>query len=73
MFRRADALAVGGYDEAFAPVWFDDIDLSLSICGLGRKVLYTPAVRVVHHRHQRVTRGSLARGRAERARSALAD
>jgi GT2 family glycosyltransferase len=53
MYRRADALAAGGYDAGFAPVWFDDIDLCLSIRARGRKVFCLPSVRVVHHLHAR--------------------
>lgn len=49
MYRREDALAVGGYDEGFSPVWFDDLDLCLSIRALGRKAFYLPDVRVLHH------------------------
>jgi GT2 family glycosyltransferase len=49
MYRREDALALGGYDTGFAPVWFDDVDLSLSIRRLGRKNFYLPDVRVVHY------------------------
>jgi GT2 family glycosyltransferase len=49
MYRRADALAVGGYDPNWSPVWFDDVDLCLKIRTLGRKVFYTPEVRVIHH------------------------
>jgi glycosyltransferase involved in cell wall biosynthesis len=49
MYRRADALAAGGYDPGYSPVWFDDIDLGLSIRKLGRKAFYLPDVRVVHH------------------------
>jgi GT2 family glycosyltransferase len=49
MYRRADALAVGGYDLGFQPVWFDDMDLALELRRLGKKVFYTPEVRVVHH------------------------
>lgn len=49
MFRRADALAVGGYDLGFQPVWFDDLDLGLSIRHrLGKKVFFLPSVRVTH-------------------------
>lgn len=48
MYRRADALAVGGYDLAFSPLWFDDLDLCIAIRGLGKKVFFTPEVRVVH-------------------------
>jgi hypothetical protein len=49
MYRRADALAAGGYDSGWSPVWFDDIDLCIGIRRLGRKVFYLPDVRVVHH------------------------
>jgi GT2 family glycosyltransferase len=49
MYRREDALAVGGYDEEWSPVWFDDVDLCLKIRTLGRKVFYTPDVRAIHH------------------------
>jgi len=49
MYRRADALEVGGYDDGFAPVWFDDVDLCVAIRRLGHKVFYLPDVRVVHH------------------------
>ena len=55
MYRRADALAAGGYDRGWSPVWFDDIDLCLGIRRLGRKAFYLPDVRVVHHL---VTRGA---------------
>jgi glycosyltransferase involved in cell wall biosynthesis len=49
MYRRADAIAAGGYDANWSPVWFDDVDLSLSIRRLGKKVFCLPSVRVVHH------------------------
>ena len=55
MYRRADAIAVGGYDTGYAPVWFDDVDLSLSIRRLGKKAFYLPDVRVVHHFGVRAT------------------
>ncbi len=49
MYRRADALACGGYDSGYSPVWFDDLDLCLCIRTLGRKAFYLPDVRLVHH------------------------
>jgi GT2 family glycosyltransferase len=49
LYRREDALAAGGYDMGYTPLWFEDIDLCLSIRRLGRKVFYVPDVRVVHH------------------------
>lgn len=58
MYRRADALAVGGYDRNYSPVWFDDLDLCLMIRRLGRKVFYTPEVRVIHYVQSRGVRVS---------------
>lgn len=49
MYRRDDALAAGGYDNEWSPVWFDDVDLCLKIRLLGRKIFYLPDVRVIHH------------------------
>lgn len=52
-YRREDALAVGGYDHGFSPVWFDDLDLCMSIRRLGKKVFFCPDVRVLHLVHAR--------------------
>jgi glycosyltransferase involved in cell wall biosynthesis len=78
MYRRDDALAVGGYDRGFSPVWLDDLDLCMSIRARGRKVFCLPEVRVTHHltgkrgpetlgtrlRPRRVARAVLRRGAA---------
>ncbi len=58
MYRRADAVQAGGYDPGFSPVWFDDIDLCIAIRREGRKVFFTPDVRIVH----RVTMRDPSRG-----------
>jgi GT2 family glycosyltransferase len=55
MYRRSDALAAGGYDPEWSPVWFDDVDLCLGIRRLGRKAFYLPDVRAVHHFQARRT------------------
>ena len=68
MYRRADALAVGGYDMAYSPLWFDDLDLCMAIRQLGRKVFFTPDLRVVHRYANRRRRAIEATGIAERAR-----
>jgi GT2 family glycosyltransferase len=57
MYRRRDAMSVGGYDPGFSPVWFDDVDLCLSIRTLGRKAFYLPAVRVTHYVQSRPVDG----------------
>jgi GT2 family glycosyltransferase len=49
MYRREVALELGGYDSGFAPVWFDDLDLTLRMRTHGLKVFFRPDVRVVHH------------------------
>lgn len=54
MFRRDVALEVGGYDPGWAPVWFDDLDLTMCIRRHGLKVFYLPDVRVIHHVGRRV-------------------
>ncbi len=66
MYRRAVALDVGGYDPGFAPVWFDDLDLTLAIRRHGLKVFYLPDVRVIHH-----VRQYAQAGRATASRPAL--
>ncbi len=56
IYRREAALEAGGYDPGFAPVWFDDLDLTLSLRRLGLKVFCLPEVRVVHHVGERIGR-----------------
>jgi glycosyltransferase involved in cell wall biosynthesis len=57
MYRREDALAVGGYDMGFQPVWFDDLDLALSIRHRrGKKAFFLPDVLVIHRVGMRHTR-----------------
>ena len=49
IYRREAALAAGGYDPGFAPVWFDDLDLTIALRRDGLKVFFLPDVEVVHH------------------------
>jgi GT2 family glycosyltransferase len=67
MYRRDDALAVGGYDKNYSPVWFDDVDLCIAIRTLGRKAFYTPEVRAIHHFGARAPDRPRARFRNVRA------
>jgi len=69
LYRREDALAVGGYDMGFQPVWFDDLDLALSIrhrCG--KKAFYLPDVLVTHRVGLRQTRGAVTKREVFEAR-----
>ncbi|MEO2198820.1 MAG: glycosyltransferase family 2 protein [bacterium] len=49
LVRRADVDAVGGLDERFF-LYTEDVDFCASIRALGRHVLFTPEVEVVHRR-----------------------
>jgi GT2 family glycosyltransferase len=49
LVRRAEAEAAGLLDERFF-LYGEDVDFCATVRGLGRHVLYTPAVEVVHHR-----------------------
>jgi GT2 family glycosyltransferase len=54
MYRREVAVELGGYDPGFAPVWFDDLDLTLCIRRHGLKVFFMPEVHVIHHVGRRI-------------------
>jgi glycosyltransferase involved in cell wall biosynthesis len=72
MYRRADALAVGGYDMGFQPVWFDDLDLALSIRHkLAKRNLFHPEVHVIHRVGMRATRPDARASVRERAEAAV--
>lgn len=47
---------LGGYDTRFWPVWFEDLDLSLSVRRLGLKVFAMPQVKVLHRMSLRNSR-----------------
>lgn len=41
--------SLGGYDETYAPAYYEDTDLAMRVRALGYKVIYNPFSRVVHH------------------------
>jgi GT2 family glycosyltransferase len=47
--RRRDYLAVGGMDEVCFPVNFNDVDYCLKLRSHGRRVVFTPHARLIHH------------------------
>jgi GT2 family glycosyltransferase len=49
LVRRADAEAVGLLDERFF-MYTEDVDFCASIRARGRRILFTPAVEIVHRR-----------------------
>jgi GT2 family glycosyltransferase len=59
LVRRALFEELGGFDERFAPAYYEDVDLCLGIRRLGHRVLYQPGATVRHHEY-----GSSASGDA---------
>ncbi|MBV8616273.1 MAG: glycosyltransferase family 2 protein [Acetobacteraceae bacterium] len=57
--RTALVRDLGGFDEAFAPGYYEDADLCLRIGNAGHRVVYDPAV-VVHHLEYGSTGGGAA-------------
>jgi N-acetylglucosaminyl-diphospho-decaprenol L-rhamnosyltransferase len=45
--RRASFLGIGGFDEAFTPAWFEDVDLCRRLLAQG-EIRYLPACAFVH-------------------------
>lgn len=50
LVRRRDFVAVGGFDTAYAPAYFEDVDLCLSLAARGLKIVYEPRSTVTHVR-----------------------
>ncbi len=48
-YRRAALDAVGGLDDRYGPVWFEDDDFCVAARHRGFRVLVQPAVRAVHY------------------------
>ncbi|MCB5944210.1 glycosyltransferase [Acidocella sp. KAb 2-4] len=46
--RRQDWLALGGFDEAYAPAYYEETDLCLRVWEMGRRVVYDPKIVVWH-------------------------
>jgi GT2 family glycosyltransferase len=49
--RRAVYMQIGGLDEDFAPVYFEDVDLCLRGRAAGWRVVYAPTSVLVHAEH----------------------
>jgi GT2 family glycosyltransferase len=49
MVRRAALEILGGFDERFAPAWFEDVDLCKRIHEAGGRIGFEPQARFSHH------------------------
>ena len=47
--RRGDFVALGRFDAAHFPIWFNDIDFCLRVRQSGQTILNEPAIRATHH------------------------
>ena len=47
--RRAQFLAQGGFDEAFAPAYYEETDYCVRLWKQGKRVVYDPNVSVLHY------------------------
>ena len=48
LVRREVFDAVGGFDPAFAPAWFEDVDLCAKVLESGYRIRFVPAARASH-------------------------
>lgn len=48
LIRREAWKAVGGFDEGFRPVWFEDVDFCLRVSRSGFRICYEPLALAVH-------------------------
>jgi GT2 family glycosyltransferase len=48
MIRRAAWELIGGFDERFHPVWFEDVDFCKRLHGEGLRIIYVPSAVALH-------------------------
>src|SRR5437762_2939644 len=48
LVRRAAFAEIGGFDPAFRPAWYEDVDLCARLREAGWRVRYVPAAPVAH-------------------------
>jgi GT2 family glycosyltransferase len=48
LVRRAAFEAAGGFDPAFTPAWFEDVDLCAKLLEHGGRIRYVPSARAAH-------------------------
>jgi GT2 family glycosyltransferase len=70
LVRRSAFTSVGGFDPRFAPVYYEDVDLCLSLAAEGGRVVYQPR-SVVEHVRGASSSGAVQGTRVERNRRLL--
>lgn len=58
--RRADLLALGGFDERFF-MYYEDADLCRRVHEMGKRVVYFPEARMIHYHRRATADGSFIR------------
>lgn len=72
LVRRQDYLAMSGFDEIAFPVLFNDVDFCLRLRAAGKRIVFTPHTRLIHH-ESATRKDDLARDRAGRFKRELAE
>ena len=49
LFKKDFFWSIGGFDEQYAPAYYEDTDLAFACRKLGREVVYCPSSVVIHH------------------------
>lgn len=49
LIRHTDWRALGGFDEAYLPAYYEDTDLAMRVRARGQQVYYQPEALIVHH------------------------
>lgn len=60
LVRRQALEKIGYWDEAFYPLWFEDVDLCKRLRAAGFRILFRPACRWLHHGAHSISRISFA-------------
>jgi GT2 family glycosyltransferase/glycosyltransferase involved in cell wall biosynthesis len=55
LVRRSEFEAVGGFDEAYYPAYYEDVDLCLAIAQRGKRIVFEPRAELVHFESQSST------------------
>ena len=69
LLSRETFMEVGGFDPAYEPAYYEDVDLCFKLQGIGKKILFCPDAVVVHGERKPATEAPLA----EEQRNALRD